>query len=309
MISTPLASPLQPILRGILEARRSLGWKVGSLFANGEQGMVYDPSDMSTLFQDSAGTTPVTAVEQPVGLVLDKSQGLVLGPELVVGILDSSANWTLDGAGSVSASSLVINSPVSTTTNQVYVPPVAGTFVAGKSYSVTFTVVRTRGQFTCGIGSSPAYNSGNIAASGTYTLTLPCGGGTPNRIFFASNASTVTNFIGSITNISVKRLPGNHANQSTAGKRPLLKNNGVANYADFDAVDDELVATFPSSLGSSCTVAKSIPGVGASILTGQTIGTTYTISSDICALVITNDALTADETAKLTAYLNKKAGM
>ncbi len=43
------------------------------LFSASEPGAWYDPSDMSTLFQDSAGTTPVTAVEQPVGLMLDKS--------------------------------------------------------------------------------------------------------------------------------------------------------------------------------------------------------------------------------------------
>ena len=44
-----------------------------SLFAAGEQGAWYDPSDFSTLFQDAAGTTPVTAVDQPVGLMRDKS--------------------------------------------------------------------------------------------------------------------------------------------------------------------------------------------------------------------------------------------
>ena len=43
------------------------------LFAAGEQGVWFDPSDLSTMFQDSAGTTPVTAVEQPVGRILDKS--------------------------------------------------------------------------------------------------------------------------------------------------------------------------------------------------------------------------------------------
>jgi hypothetical protein len=48
-------------------------FSVLSLFANGEQGVWYDPSDFSTLFQDSAGTTAVTAVEQPVGKILDKS--------------------------------------------------------------------------------------------------------------------------------------------------------------------------------------------------------------------------------------------
>src|SRR5574343_719838 len=56
---------------------------IEALFAAGEQGAWYDPSDFSTMFQDSAGTTPVTAVEHPVGKILDKSKGLVLGPELV----------------------------------------------------------------------------------------------------------------------------------------------------------------------------------------------------------------------------------
>ena len=43
------------------------------LFGSGEQGAWYDPADLSTLFQDTAGTTPVTAVEQAVALMLDKS--------------------------------------------------------------------------------------------------------------------------------------------------------------------------------------------------------------------------------------------
>jgi len=46
---------------------------IRAMFSNGEQGWWYDPSNFSTLFQDSAGTTPVTAVEQPVGLQLDLS--------------------------------------------------------------------------------------------------------------------------------------------------------------------------------------------------------------------------------------------
>lgn len=44
-----------------------------SLFSAGEQGAWYDPSDFSTMFQDSAGATPVTAAGQQVGLLLDKS--------------------------------------------------------------------------------------------------------------------------------------------------------------------------------------------------------------------------------------------
>lgn len=53
--------------------RRNAGFSPASLFTGGVQGAWYDPSDLTTLFQDSAGTTPVTAVEQPVGRILDKS--------------------------------------------------------------------------------------------------------------------------------------------------------------------------------------------------------------------------------------------
>lgn len=43
------------------------------LFGAGQQGAWGDPTDLSTQFQDSAGTTPVTAVEQLGGKILDKS--------------------------------------------------------------------------------------------------------------------------------------------------------------------------------------------------------------------------------------------
>ena len=48
------------------------GFDPAPLFAAGEQGLWLDPSDLSTMFQDAAGTTPAV-VGQPVGLVLDKS--------------------------------------------------------------------------------------------------------------------------------------------------------------------------------------------------------------------------------------------
>jgi hypothetical protein len=49
------------------------GFSPAVLFAQGEQGAWYDPSDLTTLFQDNLGTTPVTATGQTVGLMLDKS--------------------------------------------------------------------------------------------------------------------------------------------------------------------------------------------------------------------------------------------
>lgn len=58
---------------GLGEARPSPNDIIRALFAGTTQGIWLDPSDRSTLFQDSAGTTPVTAAGQPVGLILDKS--------------------------------------------------------------------------------------------------------------------------------------------------------------------------------------------------------------------------------------------
>src|SRR5690554_1480219 len=49
-------------------------WTPRALFLQGEQGAWYDPSDLTTLYQDAAGTTPVTADGDPVGLMLDKSR-------------------------------------------------------------------------------------------------------------------------------------------------------------------------------------------------------------------------------------------
>lgn len=46
---------------------------IKSLFANNEQGFAFDFNDLSTMYQDAAGTIPVTGVGQPVGKVLDKS--------------------------------------------------------------------------------------------------------------------------------------------------------------------------------------------------------------------------------------------
>ena len=64
-----------------LSGRRIGGRRIGvpsagnilPIFRLSTQGFWYDPSDFSTMFQDSAGTIPVTAAGQQVGKILDKS--------------------------------------------------------------------------------------------------------------------------------------------------------------------------------------------------------------------------------------------
>lgn len=67
---------LRPVLRDLVRnplERGSGGWTPAMLFRASEQGGWWDPSDFSSMSQDSAGATPVTATGQPVGKINDKS--------------------------------------------------------------------------------------------------------------------------------------------------------------------------------------------------------------------------------------------
>ena len=70
MIGGAFWTPSAMILGGTSKTFDQL---IKSLFANSEQGFAYDPNDLTTMFQDAAGTVPVTGVGQAVGLILDKS--------------------------------------------------------------------------------------------------------------------------------------------------------------------------------------------------------------------------------------------
>jgi len=71
VLNTNLSSTIKPILK--IPRFSDIPFSPSSLFSNGEQGVWYDPSDISTLFQDDAGSIAVTASGQPLGSILDKS--------------------------------------------------------------------------------------------------------------------------------------------------------------------------------------------------------------------------------------------
>ena len=182
------------------------------LFESGANGLWLDPSDSTTMFQDSAGTTPVTAVEQPVGLILDKSKGLVLGPELVTNgdFSAGTTGWTLLGAATISNGVATINSASSADRLQQ-----TGVIPSNKFVKLEFDVVIVSGtlQFLDLLG-------GNLAIFTT--------SGKKSVIVFSASATGIQFFRGgagvncTIDNISVKELPGNHAFQSTSANRPTL---------------------------------------------------------------------------------------
>jgi hypothetical protein len=77
--SSVVFTPTSPILGSIFRFRGTGQFSMvtfnpsSSLFAAGEKGVWFDAGDLSTMFQDIAGTIPVTAVGQFVGKWLDKS--------------------------------------------------------------------------------------------------------------------------------------------------------------------------------------------------------------------------------------------
>lgn len=85
---------------------------------------------------------------------------------------------------------------------------------------------------------------------------------------------------------------------------------GFPQFLAFDA-DDALVATYPSSLGSNCTVCIGRAATTPLILTGQTIGTTYTLNAAaaerVTGLIVINRALSALETEQVTSYLQARS--
>jgi hypothetical protein len=193
---------------------RGVGFNVASLFSNGELGTWFDPSDMSTLFQDAAGTTPVTAIEQPVSLMLDKSANLAIGGELVTnGTFDADSDWT-KGTG------WTIGSGVATkTAGTAAALAQSETLVAGTWYKATFTVTRTAGTVTPRFTGTTTVSGTAISASGTYNAYLLAATGN-NSFDFNGDAS----FAGTIDNVSLKAIAGNHAyTPSTAStSRPTL---------------------------------------------------------------------------------------
>ena len=300
MIKTPLSTVIggafwTPEATVINGAKLSFEIVMKKLFANNEQGFAYDPNDLSSMFQDAAGTAPATGVGQTVGLVLDKSKGLALGAELFNKTIDFST-WTKTAA----VTSAVGNTFTVNAFGGCFLNP----FFAGYSPLKTY-LVRVVG--SCTVATEVTRSSGNLApvsiAAGDFDITIRSSQTFKDgTIYFrATAAGSVT-----VTSISAKELAGNHAYQSTSAARPILQD--APRRIDFDTVDNKLITNLPAQL-TGCTVIRSVPNVGTQILTGQTIPATYNDNTDHCGLIVINRALTATETSQITAIFNKAAGV
>jgi hypothetical protein len=237
---------------------QSLGFNIASIFANGENGAWLEPWDQSTMFQDSAGT-PVTDYGQGVALRLDKSKGLVLGPELIAnGGFDTDTDWTKGTGWSIAGGLSVKVSGTAASIEQS-----GRSFEANCWYQIEFDVSGFSG-------------TGSITPTiaGVQTNTGPAltGDGHKKCFILSTAANTIARFTAdsglncAIDNITVKKIAGNHAYQSTATARAIYgrvpatgKNNILKNsvWAGGGAVPTDW--TQPTATGTSA-VAGTING-------------------------------------------------
>jgi hypothetical protein len=145
-----------------------------NLFLSSEKGAWFDANDLSTLFQDSAGTTPVTAVGQKVGKWLDKSgngnhasqSNATLQPTYQI---DNEGNPNVTFSGSYTQ--LVTPSINFTATSQMMVGMglhVVGSASAAVALELGSDVNSVNGSFL--IGAPSAVNDHSLYLRGTSTI-------------------------------------------------------------------------------------------------------------------------------------------
>jgi hypothetical protein len=197
----------------LLNRRRRGGFSPLMLFALSEPGVWYDPSDLTTMFTDTAGTTPAT-IGSAVALLLDKSLGATekLGPELVTnGAFTAGTDWTL-GAGWTIGSGVATKTAVTEAELSQAV-----SLTTGRAYELTYTMTRTAGTLTPRITGGTTVNFTARTAGGTYTEIVSAVTGNTTLEFSADAL-----FVGTVDNVTLKILTGFHAIQSILAARPIL---------------------------------------------------------------------------------------
>jgi hypothetical protein len=207
-------------------------FSVRDLFRRDEPGVWYDPSDLSTMFQDLAGTTPVTAPGQTVRLVLDKSRGLALGGEVWTnsGVIGMAATIAANGAGwnvTATGTSFVgirLNTASLGTSSYRAIVSWSGN-VNGRSIAVLVG----GGVVTLG-----------TTASGSATVVVASSGASNSIQMYAATATVGETFTFTVS--SVRELPGAHLVANSDAARGLYQVDETGRpYILFDGADDGYV--------------------------------------------------------------------
>lgn len=272
------------------------------LFLNGEQGVWLDPSDLSTMFQNVGGTSlPVTKDGDPVGLMLDKSQGLEGAvTNIAKPFIDDISNDYLEVTNTLDGTKLVIKQASTGSSLSI--------FEIDKTYKLTvvYSIPETSDDI-------PVYNTSGGVANFLFTATK----GVRNkvevtltaknmRLYFRTGPAEIT-----IHEIVLKEITGNHATQTTASARPICRTDGELHWLEFDGVDDTLSAQLPS--GTYTEIKASRDGVAhkypVNVSSTYTLGDLTQTKQSVSGLVLVNRQLTQAEIENVTNLMKVKAGL
>lgn len=243
-----------------------------SLFSSSEPGAWYDPSDISTLFQDTAGTTPVTAAGQSVARINDKSGR---GNHATQATAGSRPTYQVDGNGRGHLSfdgtdDFLASGTITPGTNKVQI------FAGIRKLSDAATAVLAE------TGPNSSTNTGTLglfapitAATGDYAAR--------SRGSVASTATTANAFAAPVT--SVLAMTADIAADSV-----VLRVNGVQ------------AATSSADQGTGNFQAQPL-------YIGRRAGTTFPFNGRFYGLILRFGAtLTAPQISQVETWMNGKTG-
>ena len=248
--------------------------------------LFYVPGNFAGAWTDSAGTDPVDAVADVLGLMTDRSYGGAVGDELV-----TNGAWTISGKGvTVSGNTVTFTSSLLPDSCQN-----TGLVVSGKAYTARLTVSGYSGG---GVSFMVAGNSigSSYSANGTYSQVIVPGAS--GAIGVMARGLT-TNAV--VSSISVREIIGNHATQATTANKPTVRRPAANNVIRFDSSNDSLsinLASGGSPFVRSYTRTGTVSGFTSATTSAFVLGQPTVAGRDVCAIVCAPSAITgADLTA------------
>lgn len=240
---------------------------IQAMFANGKKGFWYDPYDLNTMFQDDTAEIPVAALEQTVGMIMDKSgnnnhatQNTASRKPFVNssglsfdGVDDGLFTPNIDLTQSTNLTIIVLSKRLSNTLNQ--------TILASSSLFST--------------------NSGAVLLDSTVSTTT-------SRLAYSDANLVNRNLVSSVEN---------------------SRNKNVLTVAKIDLVTKHLSLKEDEAVVSSTISALTSANFGNFVWNIGRRNGSNAFNGYISQMLMINRALTEFETAKLTAYFNKKAGV
>lgn len=212
---------------------------------------LYDPSNLASLYQDPAGSIPLTAPGQPVGLMLDCSNNLKTGPQLIInGNFDGTANWRSGRSAVLSATNNTLRVTMAGGVNAGGADQAIAT-VPGRMYRVSFNVIGWTGDI---LGSWMRVSNRNIddEDGSTFMFTEQASSPGLKTFHFIAQSNVAYLFLQPLQNYgpgtdgayieytkaSIQEVPGKHMLQPSTPSRPTFQRLGRYAWLDFDGVDD-----------------------------------------------------------------------